>query len=253
MRGRDVAIAIGIMSVDFAALARRESGYFSTGTQAAFASGRLAFALDLHGPCVTVDTACSSSLVALRSGVQDLRDASCSLALVGAASLMLLPATSISFASARMLSDDGRCKTFDARANGYVRSEGVSIAVLARADFELGRADCELIVADCAVRSDGRSASLTAPNGSAQTQLLHAVLAAKNRAARIRAVETHGTGTALGDPIEIASLQRALRAADPILSGAKANCGHTEPVAGLLGLCALARLLGQRTVACNCT
>jgi len=251
VRGRNVGIAIGIMSVDFAALARRESGYFSTGTQAAFASGRLAFALDLHGPCVTVDTACSSSLVALRSGVQDLRDASCSLALVGAASLMLLPATSISFASARMLSDDGRCKTFDARANGYVRSEGVSIAVLARADCELARADCELIVADCAVRSDGRSASLTAPNGSAQTQLLHAVLAAENCAERIRAVETHGTGTALGDPIEIASLQRAVRAADPILSGAKANCGHTEPVAGLLGLCALARLLGQRTVACN--
>ena len=239
--GGDVGIFAGLMNMDFASIADSASVYAATGTQVSIASGRLAFVLGTQGPCASIDTACSSSLVALHAAMLSLR--TCDTALMATANLLLQPFVSLVFARAGMLSADGRCKTFDARANGYVRGEGVGAAAL-------GAADAGLTLGGCAVRADGKSASLTAPNGTAQACMISAALAEAGTV-QLRLVEAHGTGTPLGDPTEASGLERSLGAGRPCVGGGKANLAHTESAAGLVGLLALVQSSKQHANGVN--
>jgi len=255
--GPALGVFVGITNTDFATkLAVQESVYTATGAAVSIAAGRISFVLGLQGPCQSIDTACSSAVVALHAASLSLAADDCDSALAGAVSLILSPRTTIAYAGAGMLSTDGRCKTWDAQANGYVRGEGVGAALLRRD----GQHDCRLELASSMVRQDGRSASLTAPSGSAQTTLL---AGAFHRAAvqmdSLQLIEAHGTGTALGDPTESRALLQALESEIPskwtpqrvVLSGVKASVGHLEPAAGMVGLARLALSLAQRVGASN--
>ena len=217
--------------------------YVATGGNISIAAGRLSFALGTQGPCASYDTACSSALVALHGSASALRAAECCMSLTLAVSLMLSNLTHGLYARAGMLSADGRCKTFDARANGYARGEGISATTLRDAGDGVRFLGSR-------VRSDGSSASLTAPNGTAQARMIGAALATTG-VGKLRLVEAHGTGTPLGDPTEARGLERALGECGPCLGSAKASLGHTEPAAGLAGLLTLCRILTQRRGSAN--
>ena len=233
LQGADCSIFLGIMNADFALLrANDESVYAATGSTISIAAGRLSFTLGVQGACASVDTACSSAVVALHAAAQALRSAECTTALTLATSLMLQGQTHVVYARAGMLSPDGRCKTFDARANGYARGEGVGTLVLS------AQQQGAHLLGGCAIRSDGRSASLTAPNGLAQTRMIGAALNMA-RVGWLKLVEAHGTGTSLGDATEVRSLERALDSTLPCMGSIKANIGHCEPAAGLAGILAL--------------
>ena len=247
-----VGVMVGIQSVDFIYMSwadaetSRPSVHSATVLQSV-ASGRLSFVLGLTGPCCSIDSACSASLVAVNVVSLVFHDSQCESAVALGVNLMLLPAMSFMLANASMLSIDGRCKTFDERANGYARSEAAGALVVVQQQAPPPSA-CNLHVCSSAVRQDGKSASLTAPNGSAQAELLREV----NRRAdvspnEIDHAECHGTGTALGDPIETNSLVAVLlksRGAAPLtVCGFKADIGHAEPAAGMMGLLVLATRL----------
>jgi acyl transferase domain-containing protein len=246
LAGSRTGVFIGLANNDHgrALLADREhvDAHVSTGNAASVAGGRLSYVLGAVGPNVTVDTACSSSLVALHLAVQSLRRGECDLALVGGVNLILTPEVHISFSRGRMLARDGRCKTFDAQADGYVRSEGCVVVVLRRAgDLRAGER-ARALVRGSAINQDGRSGGLTAPNGPAQEAVIAAALAdARVAATDVGYVEAHGTGTPLGDPIEVHALAAALGPgrddAAPLRVGSiKTNIGHLEAAAGLAGL-----------------
>jgi acyl transferase domain-containing protein/SAM-dependent methyltransferase len=229
--------------------------YFSTGNSFSVASGRLSYFLGAQGPSVAVDTACSSSLVALHLACQGLRLGECDMALAGAVNLILTPEMNISFSKARMMAPDGRCKTFDASADGYVRGEGCVVLVLKRLSDAQAQGDRVLaVVRGSALNQDGRSGGLTAPNGPAQEDVIRAALASAQVAASdIGYVETHGTGTPLGDPIEVGALGAVLgagRAADrPLVIGSvKTNIGHLEAAAGLAGVVKVVLSLQRRDI-----
>ncbi|MGA7050188.1 MAG: acyltransferase domain-containing protein, partial [Mycobacterium sp.] len=217
--------------------------HFITGNALNAISGRVAFALGLEGPAVAVDTACSSSLVAVHQACQALHSGDCDLALAGGVNVLLSPLSSIAASRARMLSPVGRCKTFDAAADGYVRSEGCGILVLKRLSDAVRDGDrvCA-VISGSAVNQDGASSGLTVPNGGAQQRLITSAL---TRAGLVGGdvdyLEAHGTGTSLGDPIEVqaaGSVYGAARDADrPLLIGsAKTNIGHLESASGVAGL-----------------
>ena len=262
-----VGVMVGLQSVDFifmnwTALEARPPPVFAATVLQSVASGRLSFVLGLTGACYSIDSACSASLVAVDLAGLAIHDKQCESAIALGVNLMLLPAMSFMLANARMLSVDGRCKTFDARANGYVRAEAVgALAVYPKLMEDLATLEdvnlrCErrftavdLRVCGSSVRQDGKSASLTAPNGSAQVELLREVGRKTGvRPSEIGLAESHGTGTALGDPTEMGSLVGASLAAHkeaPLaVGGVKANIGHAEPAAGMTGLFKLA--LGLR-------
>ena len=217
--------------------------YAVTGTSLNTAIGRVAFALGLGGPAMAVDTACSSSLVATHQAVTGLQRGDADLALAGGVNIILSGRLLEFRANAGMLSPDGQCKTFDASANGYVRGEGCGIVVLKRlADAE---ADGDRIwgtIRGSALNQDGASAGLTVPNGAAQERVIRAALQrAGVQASDIDYLEAHGTGTEVGDPIEIdatAAVYGAGRDMDrPLLIGSvKTNIGHLESAAGVAGL-----------------
>ena len=210
---------------------------------AAAAAGRLSYALGLEGPAVAVDTACSSSLVAVHQACQALRSGECDAALAGGVNIVLSPEPMVMMCRARMLSADGRCKTFDAAADGYGRGEGVGVVVLRRlSDAERDGARILAVIRGSAVNQDGASGGLTVPNAAAQERLIAAALAqAGVQPAEVAYLEAHGTGTALGDPIEVQAAARVLcadrRPDCPLLLGSvKANIGHLEAAAGIAGL-----------------
>ena len=217
-------------------------------------SGRISFALGLHGPSVVIDTACSSSLVAMEQASNAIKLGKCDKAVVGSINLILSPWISISYAKAGMTSPDGKCHTFDAGANGYCRGEGCGAVVLKRLSDAVRDGDAiYAVLRGSSVLQDGKSASLTAPNGRAQEQLLRAALAdAGVDAQDVRYIEAHGTGTNLGDPIETEALARVYGDGrsddDPLyVSSVKANIGHLEPAAGMAGvLSAIVALQMQR-------
>ena len=217
--------------------------YSALGNSYSVAAGRLAYLFGLHGPCLTVDTACSASLVAIHLACQSLRIGECSMALAGGVNLILSPEANINFTKSRMLARDGRCKTFDAAADGYVRGEGCGVVVLK--PLAAAQADGNRILAiirGTAVNQDGRSGGLTAPNGPAQEVVIRAAL--KNAGVtphEVSYLEAHGTGTSLGDPIEIRAANAVLgkgRSKDqPLAIGTiKTNMGHLEAAAGVAGL-----------------
>lgn len=217
--------------------------YLPVGNSAAMAAGRIAYSLGLEGPAVSINTACSSSLVALHMAVKSLQQGESNLALVSGVNLMLTPDLTVAFGSAGMLASDGLCKTFDASADGYVRSEGCAVVVLKRlVDAQRHNDNILAIVKGSAINQDGASNGLTAPNGLAQEKVIQQALrSAQLQPAEVDAVEAHGTGTSLGDPIEVAAIAKVYGASrTPLqslwLSSVKTNIGHTEAVAGLAGL-----------------
>ncbi|WP_394849563.1 type I polyketide synthase [Pendulispora brunnea] len=233
-------VFVGVGPSDYTTLRTESEAYALQGTHGAFAAGRLAFTLGLQGPALSIDTACSSSLVALHLACQSLRCGECDLALAAGANVMTSPDPFVLLSRTRALAPDGRSKTFSAHADGYGRGEGVVVLVLERLRDARAHARTVLaVVRGSAVNHDGASSGITVPNGSSQRKVLRAALRdARLEASLVDAVECHGTGTSLGDPIEIQALGSVYgegRSADrPLLVGAvKTNIGHLEAAAGL--------------------
>jgi len=246
LAGTQTGVFVGISSYDYSRLQFNNpemiDAYAGTGNAHSIAANRLSYIFDLRGPSMAVDTACSSSLVASHLACQSLRNGESDLALAGGVNLILTPELSITFSQARMLSPDGHCKTFDASADGYVRGEGCGVVVLKRLSDALRDGDNILaLIRGSAVNQDGRSNGLTAPNGLAQQEVIHRALAdAQIAPHQIGYVETHGTGTPLGDPIEISSLRVVLENGQAngktLIGSVKTNIGHLESAAGIAGL-----------------
>ncbi|MBE9151497.1 polyketide synthase, partial [Coleofasciculus sp. LEGE 07092] len=247
LAGTRTGVFIGISNSDYNRLLyqnlARIDAYYGTGTAFCIAANRLSYLLDLRGPSIAVDTACSSSLVALHLACQSLRSRESNLCLVGGVNLILSPEGTITFSQARMMAADGRCKTFDARADGYVRGEGGGIVVLKRLSEALSDHDNILaLIRGSAINQDGLSNGLTAPNGPAQRDVIRQALENAGVAPnQISYVEAHGTGTILGDPMEVKSLKAVLmenRSPDQTcgLGSVKTNIGHLESAAGIAGL-----------------
>jgi acyl transferase domain-containing protein len=229
--------------------------YTATGAALNAAAGRIAFTFGLQGPAMAVDTACSSSLVAVHLACRSLRLGECRDALAGGVSLILSPAGTIATCQARMMAPDGRCKTFDASADGYGRGEGCGLVVLKRLSDALADGDDVLaVIRGSAVNQDGASGGLTVPNGAAQRDLFKAALVdAQVQPAEVGMVEAHGTGTPLGDPIELESIQAVYGegrdAARPCAVGSvKTNIGHLEAAAGIAGLIKTVLALRHETI-----
>ena len=227
----------------------RVGPYFSVGESISMVSGRVAYSLGLTGPALTLDTACSSSLVAVHLACEAIRRGECRAALAGGVNLMIIPRISVALSKAEMLSHDGRCKTFSAAANGYVRAEGCGVIHLKRLSDARRDGDRVLaVVRGSAVNQDGASAGLTAPSGPAQEAVIRRALQAGGVApADVGYIEAHGTGTSLGDPIELHALGAVFgphHSKDrPLVVGSvKTNIGHAEAAAGIAGLikCVLA-------------
>ncbi|MFF4484970.1 SDR family NAD(P)-dependent oxidoreductase [Streptomyces sp. NPDC001544] len=247
LQGSDTGVFVGLSALEYGHLTTsdpaRLTPWTSTGAAGSIAAGRLSYLFDLHGPSITVDTACSSSLVAVHQACRSLRDGECDTALAAGVNVVLSPTVTASFQQAGALAADGRCKPFDAAADGIIRGEGCGVVVLRRLADALRDGDRVLaVIRGTAVNSDGRSAGLMAPNPAAQERLLRGALAdARIDAAGIDYVEAHGTGTLLGDPIEAgalgAVLGRGRPAHQPLLIGSvKSNLGHLEGAAGIVGL-----------------
>ncbi|WP_190093446.1 SDR family NAD(P)-dependent oxidoreductase [Streptomyces melanogenes] len=209
-------------------------------TSMAIIANRVSYFFDLRGPSVQVDTACSSSLVAVHSAVRALRAGDCETALVGGVNVLCHPASSVAYHQAGMLSPDGLCKTFDASADGYVRSEGGAVVLLKPLAKALADGDhVHAVIKGTATNHGGQSGGLTVPSAAMQAGLITAALAdAGVEPSGVSYVEAHGTGTALGDPIEVQGLTRAFAgSATPCgLGSVKTNLGHLEAAAGITGL-----------------
>lgn len=239
-------VFIGISSGDYAKLhgnINNVEAYYATGNALSIAANRLSYFFDWHGPSLAIDTACSSSLVAVHQACQSLLSGECNLALAGGVNLMLSPQITLTFTAAQMMAKDGRCKTFDAAADGYVRSEGCGVIVLKRLVDALADGDnIRAVIKGSAVNQDGQTNGLTAPNGNSQQEVIRQALArAGIEASQISYVETHGTGTALGDPIEVNALKTVLMEGREsnqtcCIGSVKTNIGHLEAAAGVAGL-----------------
>ena len=206
----NTGVFVGLATHDYLGMASDEltypeiEAYMAIGTSNAAAAGRISYRLGLQGPAVAVDTACSSSLVAIHQACQALRLGECDLALAGGANVLLTPATMITFSSAHMLAPDGRCKTFDAAADGYVRGEGCGVIVIKRLEDAIRDGDrIRAVIRGSAINQDGASGGLTVPNGVAQQRVIaDALKRAGLEPSDVGYLEAHGTGTSLGDPIE---------------------------------------------------
>jgi amino acid adenylation domain-containing protein len=249
LSGSRTGVFVGISSRDYGIrhshdhVSARIDAYSATGNAFSVAAGRISYVLGLQGPNLALDTACSSSLVAVALAVQSLRDRHSDIAMAGGVNLMLTPETTIGMCRLRALSPDARCRTFDAAADGYVRGEGGGIVVLKRLSDAVAAGDrIHAVIRGVAVNHDGRSSGLTVPSTGAQQAVLRAALAdAGMEPGQVNYLEAHGTGTALGDPIEVraaASVFGKGRAPDaPLAIGSvKTNFGHLEAAAGMAGL-----------------
>jgi len=242
----NTGVFLGVMFHDYDILVERADlkqenlGYLNIGTSAGAVAGRVSYCLGLQGPSMVIDTACSSSLVALHEACQHLHNHECHLALAGGVNLMLLPEVSISFSQANMLSPDNCCKSFSDDANGYVRSEGCGIIVLKRlSDAQKDGDKILAVIKSSTVNQDGASSGMTAPNRLAQEKLLvKALELAAITPDDVDYLEAHGTGTPLGDPIEIGAINTVYQGRNtPLYIGSvKSNIGHLEAAAGVAGL-----------------
>ena len=242
-----VGVFLGISSIDhwqqlLAQAPEEIDAYLATGNSHSVAAGRLSFLLGVNGPSLAVDTACSSSLVAVHLACQSLRQQECNLALVGGVNRILTPEASINFSKARMLSADGRCRTFDKSASGFGRAEGGGMVVLKRlSDAQAAGDRIQAVILGSATNHNGRTNGLTAPSKLAQAAVIQqALTASRLTPADVDYVETHGTGTALGDPIEVGALEQVFadsqRTESIVLGALKTNIGHAEAAAGMAGL-----------------
>ncbi|MFI6338847.1 type I polyketide synthase [Streptomyces sp. NPDC050535] len=256
LAGTRTSVFTGVIGMDYTLLHAHQAGldgigaWYASGREFSFGPGRLSHLLGLQGPSMSVSTACSSSLVAVHLACQSLRSGESDLALAGGVNLILSPELSIFLCKVRAMSRDGRCKPFDASADGIVRGEGCALVVLKRLSDALADGDDILaVIRGTAVNHDGASAGLTVPSGEAQQRLLRDALAAAGVApADIDYVEAHGTGTPLGDPIELSALRNVLGqdrpSSHPLFVGSlKSNFGHMDSAAGVAGLLKAALVL----------
>jgi len=273
--GGDTGVFLGIERPDWALVqppSARASVYSVTGDNVSVAAGRISFVLGLQGPCQSFDTACASALTAAHAACNAVRNLECgnpespdvytASGLMVTASLKLSPLGTMGAAQAGMLSTDGRCKTLDARANGYARGECIGAMTLRFCKDPRGDAiwGYSPVFSGSEVRQDGRSASLTAPNGSAQRKLLAGAVRRSNVVTgEVQWVEAHGTGTPLGDPTEQGALGHLFGGADPdrraplSIGAAKGNVGHTESPSGSVGLVKAAYcMLRDHVIPGNC-
>ncbi|MBU8897887.1 SDR family NAD(P)-dependent oxidoreductase [Corallococcus sp. M34] len=248
LAGSETGVYVGFLSSDygrvpFNAIKTGDLPYMGTGNELSFSAGRVSYVLGLQGPSMVVATACSSALVSVHLAAQALRQGECSLALAGGVNLILHPDNNIVLSKMRALAPDGRSKTFDASANGYGRGEGCGVLVLKRlSDARRDKDRILALVRGSAVNHDGPSGGLTVPHGPAQEKLLRKALdSAGLKPADVQYIEAHGTGTPLGDPIELRALDAVLgegRGPEGLLKvgSVKTNLGHLESAAGAAGL-----------------
>ncbi|MEL6354895.1 MAG: type I polyketide synthase [Cyanobacteria bacterium J06627_28] len=251
LQGSATGVFVGLCFNDYAQRSvhsgdlSRITGFSALGNTRSIAAGRIAYTFGFQGPTMQLDTTCSSSLLSIHLACQSLRQGESNLALAGGVNLMLSPEVTVGFCKLKALSPDGRCRTFDASADGYGRGEGCGIVVLKRLSDAIANQDNILaLVKGSAVNHDGQSNGLTAPNGTAQTAVIRQALANAHLSPhQIQYVEAHGTGTPLGDPIELLALDRALGSSttehqnSPVFVGSvKTNFGHLESAAGVAGL-----------------
>ncbi|MTJ10362.1 type I polyketide synthase [Anabaena sp. UHCC 0204] len=254
-------VFVGICSSDYYQLLLTQEeieidSYFGTGNSHSSAVGRLSYILGLQGPSLAVDTACSSSLVTVHLACSSLRNHESDVAIAGGVNRLITPEVSINFSKARMLSADGRCKTFDVSADGYVRGEGCGIIVLKRLSDAIANNDNILaVIRGSAVNQDGHTSGLTVPSGPSQQAVIRKAL--ENGGVSPEAVsyiEAHGTGTSLGDPIEVGSLGAVFgknhSSQNPLMLGSvKTNIGHLEGAAGIAGLIKVVLQLQHQEIA----
>jgi acyl transferase domain-containing protein len=260
LRGTRTGVFVGVCSGDYgmhtlgSRIPERLGAFSGTGVAASVSAGRLSYFYGFHGPSFPVDTACSSSLLAIHLACQSLRQSECDVALAAGVNLILSPDVHIYFSKTSALSPRGRCRAFDASGDGYVRAEGCGVVVLKRLSRAIEDGDRVLaVVRGSSVNHDGRTTGLTAPNGQAQQAVIRAALANADVApAEVGYIEAHGTGTPLGDPIELRSLAAVFgdRPADhPLRIGSiKTNLGHLEGAAGIAGFIKTVLMLQHRQI-----
>ncbi|MCX8131981.1 MAG: polyketide synthase dehydratase domain-containing protein [Clostridia bacterium] len=260
LQGTKTGVFIGIIGSDYSTLPRKDMNpYFLTGSLPNIASGRISYILGTHGPAISVDTACSSSLVAVHLACESLRRGESTLALAGGVSLMLSPAAFISLCSFNAIAEDGRCKTFDAGGDGYGRGEGCGAVVLKRLSDAIKDKDPILaVIRGTGVNQDGPGSGLTVPNGTAQKELILKTLEESNVSPEeISYFEAHGTGTSLGDPIEVQALTEVFgkktggRTEPLIIGSLKSNIGHLEAAAGIASLIKIILCLQNKEIPPN--
>ncbi len=259
-----VGVFIGLFTHDYENLHMRtterhlQSSHSATGMSTTISANRLSYAFDFMGPSMVIDTACSSSLVATHLACRALQSGEAEIAVAGGVNLQLAPEMTMALSNASMLAPDGHSKSFDARANGYARAEGVGVVVLK--PFEKAEEDGDAIyavIAGSAVNQDGHSAGITVPNGDAQQIVIRDALAnATLSGADISYVEAHGTGTAVGDPIETSALGSVLANDAPqrdpcVIGSVKSNFGHAESAAGVAGLIKVALMQRHGRIPAN--
>jgi acyl transferase domain-containing protein/acyl-CoA synthetase (AMP-forming)/AMP-acid ligase II/acyl carrier protein len=259
LAGSPTGVFIGLSSQEYAALQMNNQphldAYATTGSALSIAANRLSYFFDLRGPSMAIDTACSASLVAVHLACRSLWSGEATLALAGGVNLILSPKITLGFAQAGATSPDGRCKAFDAAADGIVRSEGVGVVVLKPLSLALADGDpVYAVIRGSATGQDGRSNGITAPSASAQEAVLRdAYRRAGVSPGRVQYVETHGTGTLLGDPIEASALGKVLSEGRPadspcVIGSVKTNIGHTEAAAGIASLIKVALSIKHRAI-----
>ncbi|MFL5358353.1 SDR family NAD(P)-dependent oxidoreductase [Archangium sp.] len=248
LRESRTGVFVGITTADYARVilqGRPEDvdAWFASGTSLNVVAGRLSYTLGLQGPSMAVDTACSSSLTALHLACQSLRSGESTMALAAGVNLILSPEPMMAVCKARMLAADGRCKTFDASANGFARAEGCGVLVLKRlSEAQANGDDILAVIRGTAVNQDGASSGLTVPNGLAQQAVIREALGhAGVSPAEVSYLEAHGTGTSLGDPIEAEAMWSVLKegrkGGESLWMGSvKTNLGHLESAAGVTGV-----------------
>ncbi|WP_394845473.1 phosphopantetheine-binding protein [Pendulispora brunnea] len=259
LSGRSVGVFVGSCLRDYELLVQQAGvndfdAHTVTGGLSSVLAGRISHVLGLHGPSMALDTACSSSLVAIHLACQSLRSGECELALAAGVNLILAPEGMVMLSRLGALAPDGRCKTFDVRANGFARGEGCGVLVLKRlSDAVAADDDILAVIRGSAVNHDGRSAGLAAPNGVAQRAVVaRALESAGVSPDSIGYLEAHGTGTPLGDPIEVDSLKHTFRArADGShcrLGSVKTNVGHLEAAAGVASVLKVALAMKNEAI-----
>lgn len=262
LAGSNTGVFIGVSNYDYNRLLCRDpatmDAYSSTGTILAITANRISYLLNLRGPSIALDTACSSSLVSVHLACQSLRLGESDLALAGGVNLILSPEVTIILSQGGLMSPDGRCKAFDAGANGYVRSEGCGMLVLKRlSDAQRDGNNILALIRGSAVNQDGSTNGMTAPSAVAQQAVIRQALAnAGVRPGQLSYVEAHGSGTRLGDIIETRALRAVLledRPADYAcaIGSIKTNIGHTESAAGIAGLIKVVLSLQHNTIPAN--
>ena len=258
LAGTSCGVYVGISSLDYGQHALDDlasmTPHVMTGNTLSIAANRISYTFDLHGPSLALDTACSSSLVALHHACEALREGSIPLALAGGISLLLHPYSFVGFSKASMISAHGHCLPFDARADGYVRAEGGGLFLLKPLDAALRDGNpIQAVLLASGINTDGaRKKGLTIPSEAAQAELMGDVLRQSGLAADDLAfIEAHGTGTPVGDPVEVASIGSAIgsfRKSPLPITSVKAHVGHLEPASGMAGLVKAIACLKHRQV-----